>query len=195
MFKRNQLRFRKITVTIAPLKLSFTSEEFLKYCESIKLKDWKPTGVVIHNTAMPTLKMVQDYITSKKWTFEQLIDNWWVRYIKSGWSAGPHLFVMPDKIWVATPLTVKGTHSPSFNAKYYGIEIVGDYSTETFTPEHRATVLVAIQGLYKILGVKPTDANFKFHGEDTRTSHKLCPGKAIHPKSGWITELNSTKEK
>lgn len=185
-------------MTIKPVKKAFTPWEFQVYCKDFAKiqRSWKPSGVVLHNTAIPNLAKVQSYLDKSQWTFPQLIDNWWVRYIKLGWPSGPHLFVMPDKIWLATPLDVRGTHSPSFNKDYWGIEVVGDFSTEVMSKEHRLTTLSAIKSLYSILGTKPTDKSFRFHGEDPRTSHKGCPGKNIHPKSGWIAELmNSYKEK
>jgi lysozyme len=179
-------------MTVKPLKLGFTPEEFTSYMKTVKLTDWKPVGVVLHNTAMPTLKMVQNYISSKQWTFEQLIDNWWVRYIKSGWSAGPHLFIMPDKIWVATPLTMRGTHSPSYNSTYWGIEMIGDFETELCPPETRANTVHALKEMYKLIGVVPNDKNFHFHGEDPRSTHHGCPGKNVHPKSGWLAEMSKS---
>ncbi|HEY9657377.1 MAG TPA: hypothetical protein V6C65_02850, partial [Allocoleopsis sp.] len=67
-------------MTIAPLKKEFTPEEFQKYCDEFAKtkRDWKAKGVVLHNTAVPNLAKVQGYLESKKWTFPQLIDNWWV---------------------------------------------------------------------------------------------------------------------
>lgn len=46
------------------------------------------------------------------------------------WSGGPHLFVADDLVWAFTPLTVPGVHSPSWNNVSWGVELVGDYSTE-----------------------------------------------------------------
>lgn len=175
-------------MTIAPLKLGFTKPDFAAYVQDVvshKMGAWRPRGVVLHNTAMPSLKMVEGYINSKRWTFEQLIDNWWVRYIKSGWYSGPHLFIMPDKVWVATPLWVRGTHSPSYNATMWGIELVGDFSTEALPSALRDNAVHAMACLFGMLGQEPTATNFRFHGEDPRTTHKGCPGKNVHPKADW----------
>src|SRR5712692_11270909 len=44
----------------------------------------------------------------------------------------PHLFVADDLIWVFTPLTVSGVHSPSWNSITWGVEMVGNFDTEDF---------------------------------------------------------------
>jgi hypothetical protein len=175
-------------VTIAPLKIGYTPAEFQHYCETElpkRMKAWRPRGCVLHNTFNPNLKQVEHYIASGKWRFDQLIENWWTRYRQLGWYSGPHLFVMPDRIWVATPLWIRGTHSPSYNATFWGVELVGDYDTEQLPEPLRSNAVHAMACLYAMLGHEPTPENFKFHGEDPRTLHKNCPGRAVHPKVWW----------
>lgn len=177
-------------MTINPLCLGLTKEEFPDYVSKLNLDTWKPIGVCLHNTYFPNLKMVDDYLRLKQWTFPQLIENWWVRYRQLGWSAGPHLFVNRDKIWVATPLTMKGVHSPSFNSQYWGIEIVGDYEKEQLPDEIRENVLVAVRVLLAKLSKSANETSLKFHKEDSKTTHKTCPGKNLGDKASWITDLN-----
>jgi hypothetical protein len=176
-------------MTVEPLKLGFSRDEFTTYCDKLKMGAWRPRGCVLHNTYLPTLAMVNGYLTSGRWRFDQLIDNWWVRYKKLKWSSGPHLFIMPDKIWVATPLPIKGTHSPSFNSAYWGVELVGDYSTETLPKALRDNAVHAMACLFSMLGHEPSPQTLKFHGEDPRTSHKGCPGKNVGPKSQWEADI------
>lgn len=180
-------------MTVPALKLGFTKEEFTAYCQSLGKMTWNPVAVTLHNTYLPNLKMVDDYITSKRYTPGQLIDNWWQSYIRMKWSAGPHLFIFRDKIYVATPLTMRGTHSPSFNKDHYGVELVGDYDKEILPDSIRDLAEHAIAVLYKEIGTKASDKNFHFHGEDPRTTHKGCPGKNVGKKSDWILNINKRK--
>ncbi len=181
-------------MTIDPLKKGYTPEEFTAYMDKEKPKKFGTTpivGVTLHNTWMPDLKRVQGYLNSKKWTPEQLIDNWWVSYRKMKWYSGPHIFIFPEKIYVATPLNVRGTHSPSYNKNYWGIEIIGNYDTEILPPQMRKLAVHTAATMFKTLGVTATNINFRFHGEDPKTTHKNCPGKNIAPKSKWIEEINA----
>ena len=71
------------------------------------------------------------------------------------WSAGPHLFVADDLIWVFTPLNVSGVHSPSWNGISWGVEMVGDYAVEPFDPAVRDNTLSALATLHAALGLNP----------------------------------------
>lgn len=180
-------------MTINPIKKGYTLEEFKDYIaktKPTKFDNIPITGITLHNTWMPDLKRVKGYLDSKKWKAEQLIDNWWVSYRKMKWYSGPHLFIFPDKIYVATPLNVRGTHSPSYNKSYWGIEIIGNYDIETLPIEMRKLAVGAAAELFRALGVKASNINFRFHGEDPKTTHKACPGKNLAPKSKWIEEIN-----
>lgn len=177
-------------MTIEPLKLGFDQAEFAAYCQKQKEFTWSPIGVTLHTTFLPSLAKVDDYLASKKWTQAQLVDNWWVTYKKNKWASGPHLFAFRDKVIVGTPLTMRGTHSPSFNRNRYGLELVGDYTKETLPPDIRANAVNAIASLYKfIIKTKPSAESFVYHGEDPRTTHKSCPGKMVGTKAEWLTEI------
>lgn len=179
-------------MTDRPLCLGFTPEEFSIYVDGIvthKMGAWRPRGVCLHNSYLPDLLMFENYLSSGEWTAQQLVLNWWSRYIKLGWRSGPHLFVARDKIWTGTALWTRGTHSPSFNATHWAVELIGDYDREVLPPELRANAVSAIADLYAMLGRAPNADNFKFHGEDPRTTHKHCPGKNVGPKADWIGDI------
>lgn len=192
-------------MTIAPLKLGFDAAGFAAYCKKIGKVDWQPQGIVYHNTFMPTLGMVQDYLAgtnvngknSKKLrlTPSQLIDNWWQSYINQGWFGGPHIFIFPKAIYVANPLTKHGTHSPSFNdfsatnktkRPYFGIEICGNYDAEKLSSEMQELAASAGASLLELAKRQANADTVKFHGEDPLTTHKHCPGKNIGTKTQWI---------
>jgi hypothetical protein len=107
--------------------LSFTPETFDEYCHQLQWTAWRPSFIVLHNTAVPSLAQRPDGLT------KQHIDGLEAFYRdKKKWRAGPHLFVDDKQIWVFTPLTVSGVHSPSFNKLALGVEMLGDYATEKF---------------------------------------------------------------
>lgn len=176
-------------MTVAPLKLAFTPEEFTAYVHGLGRMEWNPSAVTIHNTFAPNLAQVDGYLAAQKWTESQLIDNWWQSYIKMGWYSGPHLFIFRDKIWVATPLTLRGTHSPSFNKSHFGIEMIGDYSKEILPDSIRKLAVHGAAVLLNKIGVPAESKSVAFHGEDPRTTHKGCPGKNVGSKEQWISAI------
>lgn len=158
---------------------SFTPDEFEDYCHSLKWSAWRPSFVVIHNTYAPTLKQRPDGLT------KQHILNLENFFKGKGWSAGPHLFVDDKQIWVFTPLTTQGVHSPSWNTKAIGVEMLGDFETEDFNSGRGLLVqnnaVAAVASISAALGIDPD--TMKLHKEDTKTSHKTCPGKTVNKES------------
>ena len=185
-------------MTIKPLGKKVTAEELDKVLAGIKKGSrfigptaGVPNGVVLHNTYHPNLSRVEGYLRSRKYTPEQLIDNWWVNYIRMKWFSGPHIFVFPVGIYIACPLDHRGTHSPTFNRDKWGIEMIGDYETEQIPFTIKDLTAQAAACFFRHLGVQPDERNLKFHREDPRTDHK-CPGKNVLDKGMWI---NLIKEK
>ena len=182
-------------MTIQPLKLKLSKKEFTDYVQKVDYKQWKPIGCVMHNTYRPDLAMVDDYVAGKNlngkndglktWPMPQLIDNWWQNYIRMKWNAGPHLFIYRDGIYVATPLDHRGTHSPSYNGAYYGVELIGDYERETLPDDIKYNTIHALKVLFQHLKMTPTELTLKFHREDPKTTHK-CPGKNFPDKQQWL---------
>lgn len=163
----------------------FSATEFSDYIAHLPLESWKPTRVVLHNTANPSLKSRPNGLTNQHiqdlhyyYQFQAPVKSG-----KKGWSGGPHLFVDQLGIWVFNPLDRKGTHSPSFNANGWGVEMLGDYETEAFDTgdglKVQENALGAVAGMFRRLGIaKLTETNFKFHYEDLKTDH-ACPGKNV----------------
>lgn len=162
---------------------SFTSPAFVTYVSGLSFPAWRPQFVVVHNTGDPTLT-----------TWKTLPGARWMkgleRYYRDEqkWSAGPHLFVADDLIWVFTPLDTPGVHAPSWNGVSWGVEIVGDYDHEPFSAASRTNALSALTTLHAALGLDP--ATLKFHREDPKTTHKHCPGVNIR-KATMVKELRS----
>jgi hypothetical protein len=154
---------------------SFTPDEFDNYCHTLQWTAWRPSFIVLHNTASPSLAQRPKGLT------KQHILNLESFYRDTQkWKAGPHLFIDDRKIWVFTPLIVSGTHSPSWNKVAIGIEMLGDYEKEAFDSGRgskvRENTVAALATLCAILGIDPH--TMRLHREDTLTTH-ACPGKSV----------------
>jgi N-acetylmuramoyl-L-alanine amidase-like protein len=157
---------------------SFSPDEFAQYINTLSFSTWQPQFVVLHNRAAPTLQQWMSGPT----TPQQRILNLEAYYRdQMGWSAGPHLFIDNQLIWAFTPLTTSGVHSPSWNHVSWGIEMVGDYSQESFDQGPGAAVadnaVKALATLHTLMGLDPD--TLKFHKEDPGTTHN-CPGSNVN---------------
>lgn len=153
----------------------FKAEAFDRYCHSLEWVGWRPSFLVLHNTATPNLTQ-----RPQGFTFQHIKNLETYYRDNQKWKSGPHLFVDDNGIWVFTPLTVSGTHSPSWNKVSLGIEMLGDYSKDDFKAGRGAKVrdntVSAIASLSAVLGLIP--ATLRLHKEDHKTTHN-CPGKNV----------------
>ena len=150
----------------------FTPGDFDDYVATVTFANWRPQFVVLHNTAIP--KLAEWHAVPGPVRMRNL-ENYYKNV--QGWSAGPHLFVADDLIWVFTPLNVPGVHSPSWNAISWGVELVGDYELEAFGPPLKLNAVSALTSVHAILGLDP--ATLRLHKQDPKTTHKTCPGKNV----------------
>jgi hypothetical protein len=150
---------------------SFSPVDFAGYLNSISFDIWRPQFVVLHNTAVPKLA---DWHKATGMQRMKGLEHYY-RDIQH-WSAGPHLFVADDLIWVFTPLNTSGVHSPSWNAISWGVEMVGDYATEQLEPAVHDNAVSALASMHALLGIDPT--SLRLHKEDPLTTHN-CPGKNV----------------
>ena len=154
---------------------SFAPDKFDTYCQSLQWLAWRPSFIVLHNTGVPSLSQRPNGLTKKH------IQNLEAFYRdKQKWSAGPHLFVDDKQIWVFTPLTVSGVHSPSWNQVSLGVEMLGDYEKEAFDTGRglkvRKNTVEALATLSAVLGFE--SQSMRLHREDPLTTH-ACPGKNV----------------
>jgi N-acetylmuramoyl-L-alanine amidase len=147
----------------------FFPGEFDEYVKHLSFSAWRPQFVVVHNTSVPRLAQRPNGFT------EQHIQNLESFYRdQQKWSAGPHCFVDQNGIWVFTPLTVSGVHSPSWNSISWSVETLGDYTTERFADPVRANLVACLSTLHTAIGLDVH--SLRFHKEDIRTTHHTCPG-------------------
>ncbi len=160
----------------------YSSDEFAVYLDALK-PAWKPSLIVIHHCAAPSLAQRPHGFTS------QHMLNLQDFYEGKGWRAGPHLFVDEDQVWAFSPLTARGVHAISFNRVGIGIEMLGDYDTEDpWTGRGRevlTTTCLAVKSLMRKFGIPA--AGIMFHRDDPRTT-KTCPGRKIS-KAAFLAHL------
>ncbi len=155
--------------------------QFRAHVATLQFTTWRPSFMTLHNTAAPTLEQWKAYPAEKR------IRNLEAYYRdQMGWSAGPHAFVAHDKIWLFTPFTTPGVHTPSWNGTALGIELVGDYAREDDDRgdgfKAKMNCVAVFGELHMKLGLNPE--TIRLHKEDPRTDHD-CPGKDIE-KSEFI---------
>lgn len=151
----------------------FAPTPFIDYVNALTFPQWRPKKIVLHNTYIPSLALwkqvgAQQYLRNLEKYYRDKLE----------WSAGPHLFIDDRAIWVFTPLTTPGVHSPSYNHNAWGVETVGDYDREPLLPETRNNVTSALATLMEAMGLDPRE-DLVLHKEDPATDHKGCPGKHI----------------
>jgi len=155
---------------------SFSPEEFDNYCHALRWSAWRPSFIVLHNTGAPSLGQRPNGFT------KQHILNLETYYRdQQHWKSGPHLFIDDLQIWTFTPLTVSGTHSPSWNKVALGFEMLGDYDRDEFDSGRGLKVqrnaVAAVATLSAMLGIDPD--TMRLHKEDKLTRH-VCPGSKVN---------------
>ncbi len=144
------------------------------YLRTIVDMKWNPQFITLHNTAAPSLAQRPNGFT------EQHMRNLQGYYSGKGWPGGPHFFVDQNGIWAFNPIELPGVHSPSWNKKAIGVEMLGDYSYESFNSGDGAKVrdntVLLIAELSKHFSFDPK--TMKLHKEDKKTTHD-CPGKNV----------------
>ena len=165
--------------------LSFDAAGFDAYVKGLNWSNWRPEFIAIHNTAVPSLAQRPNGFS------RQHITNLAGYYQGLGWRAGPHLFIDDHQIWVFTPLTTTGRHSPSWNNLALGFEMLGDYASEPFTSGRglavRRNAIAATATVSRRLGLNPK--TIRLHKEDPATNHD-CPGKNVE-KAAFIADVQA----
>lgn len=182
------------------VKRAFTQEEFRAYVAGLSWPRWRPSLIVWHNTAAPTLAQwhasaVEDErkgIIPPGLTRIRNLERYYQNDQK--WSGGPHLFIDDEFIWVFNPLTSPGVHSPSWNRTSLGFEMIGDFDREDDDSglglKVKQNAIFATAVICDTLGLSPEKA-IRLHKEDPRTTH-ACPGVHIaQDKEAMIAAVES----
>ncbi|MBU0727229.1 N-acetylmuramoyl-L-alanine amidase [Patescibacteria group bacterium] len=153
--------------------------EFEDYLSSYYFGAQPANKLVIHHTWRPT---------KEQWQGQISINGLKSYYEGKGWSAGPHIFVAEDGIWLFSPMRKDGIHAGALNHLSIGIEIVGDYDNEKWEGKTKYNALGTIKALMFYLHLENKD--ILFHRD---ASPKSCPGWAI-TKEWLFAELASFRK-
>lgn len=169
-------------------KIFPTAKGFAEYLETIQMGTWRPSYITMHHTGGPSLATWRTYAHGTR--KEPITDDKWMSNLagyygnEQGWSAGPHFFFTPDNFCVLSLPNKRGVHAVSFNAESWGVECVGDFDSEVFTPELADRYAQGFACLFSALGKTPGPYVFRqrglhFHRDDPKTS-KTCPGRKVN---------------
>lgn len=154
--------------------------EWKNYVATYDFGPIPPTRLVLHHTWRPTVAEWRGLASMKG------MQNY---YRGLGWTAAPHVYVGPDKIWLATPMSEVGIHAGSGNSGttngvwWYsiGLELVGNYDQQRPSGLLWEQAKAVMGELSKRVGVAPRQF-ISFHRD---YSSKSCPGWAITKEWVW----------
>lgn len=175
-------------MAFASINRQFTLATFIAYLATLPPPSWDPIGSTFHNTFRPTIE---------QWRGLASMQSMQAHYETLGWSAGPHLFLAlgapnpaHNGIWVMTPPTSPGIHSPSCNNPprgRFGVEVVGDFQAQAPTFLQQQLLINAVMALHTWARVGPA---LNAHRDcDPRT----CPGDAFYALKPALQDQLSTR--
>ena len=155
-----------------------TRAEFASYLKTLQYNSgFKPEFVTLHHTAAPSLAQRPTGFSDQH--LKNLLDYY---QNQLGWNGAPHVFIddQADGIIVFQRMDRRGVHAVSFNKNSWGVEMLGDFDSESFSTGRGATVrknaLEALKIMCSALKVSPD--TIKFHRDDPKTT-KTCPGRNV----------------
>jgi hypothetical protein len=157
-----------------------TIEEWKSYVAAYDFGPVPPSRVVLHHTWRPTVS---------EWRGRASMLGMQTYYHGLGWSSAPHIYVAPDGIWLATPMSDVGVHAGIGNSGYWlngqwsysiGLEMVGNYDYQRPDGAVWENARAVMIGLSERLGIAPRQL-ISFHRD---YGSKSCPGWAV--KKEWV---------
>lgn len=136
-----------------------TAEQFVAYVEAL---DMGPVGwVYIHHTAS----------RETDWCGAESLKVLKAEYESKGWTAGPHLFVDSNGIWLCSPLCKDGIGVSGHNWHARHIEIVGNFMDHTPDQQRWRHAVIATAAILKRTGLGVSVVRQHRQAEATK-----CPG-------------------
>ena len=167
-----------------PMKIDgrvMTPDEFVAYVDSKWFGLVPPKRIFLHHTWRPTreqwkgretLLAIKRNYENYTWTDSQ-------GRVHQGWTAGPHLFIADDGIWLFTDLARDGVGVKGHNRKSLHVEIVGDFDEQMPDGPTWSNTIAALGALFNRLELDPND--LLFHRD---YSYKSCPGSRV--TKAWV---------
>jgi len=174
-----------------------TIKEFVSFCEGLEFGPPLPTRVFLHHTWRPTLAdwrgldsilAMKAYYEKQQWTDSS-------GHVHEGWTAGPHIFVAEDGIWLFSDLRHDGVGVYGHNYRSRHIEMVGNYDNKLPSGAVLDNTIAVLGILHERLGLEIGDLNF--HRD---FSTKTCPGSAVQKSwiipqvESWIADYRASQE-
>lgn len=153
--------------------------EWQNYVANYDFGRLAPSRLVLHHTYRP------DETQWRGLTSMRGMQNF---YAGKGWTAGPHIYVAPDGIWLFTPMSQIGIHAGTGNgslkAGWYsiGLEMVGYFDTKRPSGAVWDYAKAVMVGLSRRLNIPPRQL-ISFHRD--YTNQKSCPGWAVTKDWVW----------
>ncbi|MBA3946199.1 MAG: amidase [Herpetosiphonaceae bacterium] len=138
-----------------------TPEEFGTYLQSYDFGTIPPDYIILHHTAVPTLAtwtagesgLSDDQVKQKRLVALHGLMVYYRDTLK--WNAGPHLFIDDRYIWLFSEMNEPGIHAMWGNSHHnggrlhysIGIEVVGDYTQQQWSPAVAHMVNAAVNAL------------------------------------------------
>ncbi len=173
-----------------------SAEQFVRYVEGLNFPNGLPTRIFLHHTWRPTsqtwaglqtLLNMKAYYESLRWTDEDGREH-------EGWTAGPHLFVAEDGIWLFSDLRQDGVGVAGHNHGSLHLEMVGNFNIGLPQGATLRNTIAALGILHERIGLPPDQLNF--HRD---YSTKTCPGTYVQKAwiipqvQRWVAEYRSEK--
>lgn len=161
-----------------------TADEFVRYVEGLDFPPPLPTRIFLHHTWRPTqaewdghntIMAMKSVYETRQWRDSE-------GRLHEGWTAGPHLFVAEDGIWLFSDLRWDGVGVYGHNYRSRHLEMVGDYDNQRPSGATLQNTIAALGILHAKLGLDIRNLNFHrdFAGN-------TCPGKAV--EKSWLIPL------
>jgi len=158
-----------------------SADEFVHYVESLDFPHPRSNRIFLHHTWRPTRAewRGRDSIMAMKAFYEQRLWKDSEGQLHEGWTAGPHLFIADDGIWLFSDLRYDGVGVYGQNYRSRHIEMVGNYDAQLPSGQLLENTVAALGVLHERLGLDINHLNF--HRD---FSTKSCPGWAV--EKAWI---------
>jgi len=171
-----------------------TADEFAAFVETKGFGPVPPNRIFLHHTWQPTRDQWKgkDTLLAIKRNYEGYTWTDSQGRVHEGWTAGPHLFVADDGIWLFTDLARDGVGVRGHNRGSLHLEMVGNYDERPPDGPTLANTVAALGALFNRLELYPQD--LLFHRD---YSYKSCPGNRVTKEwiipqiEAWITRYRA----
>jgi len=162
----------------------YTPAAFAVFVEELTWRDWRPRFVTLHNTGVPNLAT---WLQSSHSAQQRIVAQKHYERDILHWHSGVHLFVAQDLIWNLCDLTQVGVSVSCWNHLTLGVEMIGDYATDSFDSgpgaQVRDNTVAALAVLHRKLELRPDGFKLGVRGlhfhKECRRDHHDCPGRNV----------------